>query len=375
MVSMVICLLSLLVSDRLAHELERKEMRQVELWSMAMNKTSDSPIRNYKGDLEELITFILDGNDDIPRIVTDENLNLLSSKYIPERAIDDEDALYKTIIKLSNLNSPLEIKLYNGMYVTTRYIFYGNSSAINMLRFFPVVSIIIVLVLFSFSYITYNSSKRDEQNKVWIGMAKETAHQLGTPTSSLLGWVEYLRSQNVDEMAVNEMSKDVERLLTVVDRFSKIGSTTVLERLNITDVAYKTAEYFKQRVPKKVKLTFTAKEEKPLIADANEVLYGWVLENLIRNSIDALAGAGEVEVIAYGDKKWVYVDVRDTGKGIADANIEKIFKPGFTTKSRGWGLGLSLSYRIISEYHKGKIFVAESGLNKGTTIRIMINRL
>ncbi len=372
--SAVISLIALYVSDRLAKELERKEKHLINLWSMSVDKTGDLPSRDYKAELEELLQVIIAGSDDIPRIVTDQNLNVMGSKDVPESVLEDSDKTMKLIKKMANDNKPIEIKSYNGMYITYRYVFYGNSSTIDMLRFFPMISIMIVLVYVAFSYITYSSTKRDEQNKVWIGMAKETAHQLGTPTSSLLGWVEYLNSHNVEPMVIDEMTKDIDRLLTVVDRFSKIGSETTLSLQSVNDVVAKTVNYFTPRLPKKVSLTYVAEEGKDFISNTNEVLYGWVIENLLRNAIDALSGSGDIEVSLYEDKKWIYADVKDNGKGIAPANIEKIFKPGFTTKSRGWGLGLSLCARIIENYHKGRIFVANSELNKGTTIRVMIKK-
>lgn len=374
-VSSIISIVSLLMSDKLAHELKRKEVNEINLWSLAMTKSSDDPMRNYKLDSEEMILEILNNNDDIPRIVTDGYLNIVSFSNISERVYSDPKKMKRMIEKLANKNIPLEVNVYNGMYLEQRYIFYGDSVSINMLRFFPFISLVIVLVFVSFSYITYNSSKQDEQNKVWIGMAKETAHQLGTPTTSLLGWIEYLRSMGVEPMAVDEMDKDIKRLLVVVDRFSKIGSRTVLEPINITEVVNNTVSYFQKRLPKKVTLTSEILYDIPLVAHANEVLFGWVIENLLRNSTDALEGAGSIHVTAYMDNKWIYVDVKDTGKGIAPNNVEMIFKPGFTTKSRGWGLGLSLCHRIIVQYHMGRIFVAHSELGKGTTIRIMINKI
>lgn len=374
-ISTVICILSLIISDRLARELQRKENNEVNLWSLAMSKLGDQPHREYQFELEEIVNMIINTNSSIPCIITDEKLNVKKYINIPDKIAGNPKAMTKLIHNLSNKNDPFVLDRYDGPYFTQYYVFYGNSEIINQLRFFPLVSLLIILMFVALSYLTYNSSKRNEQNKVWIGMAKETAHQLGTPTSSLLGWLEYLKAQNVEPTVIEEMNRDIDRLLTVVDRFSKIGSNTVLEPLNITEIASNTVKYYQQRIPKKVILSFHSEEELPLISNANDVLLGWVIENLLRNAVDALCGEGEIDVVAYCDKKWVYVDVKDNGKGIAPANIDKIFNPGFTTKSRGWGLGLSLSYRIIEQYHKGHIFVAESIIDKGTTIRIMIKRL
>ncbi len=375
-VSAVICIVAIIISDKLASELERKEKHLVNLWSFAVDKSGATPLRDSKADLEELLQIILQGSDDIPRIVTDQNLNVENSSNVSEKVLASPKLTRAMIKSMANKNKPIEIKVYNGMYITEYYVFYGNSSTINLLRIFPIVSIVIVLVFISFSYLTYNSTKRDEQNKVWIGMAKETAHQLGTPTSSLLGWIEYLKSQDADSMAINEMTKDIERLLVVVDRFSKIGSETALTHLNIYTIVSNTVKYFQPRVPKKVSLTLNLdSDDTAFYANTNEVLYGWVIENLLRNATDALAGEGSIDVHLHQDKYWIYADVKDNGKGIAPANVDKIFKPGFTTKSRGWGLGLSLSSRIIHNYHRGRIFVHESELGKGTTIRVMLKKI
>lgn len=374
-ISTVICVASLFVSDRMARELQKKENNEVNLWSVAMSKIGDKPYPDYRSDLNQLIDLIMKTNNTIPLIITDDKLEIITQKNLPQNVSDDPEMIRKTIYRMANRNEPLVIDMHNGATFNRYYVFYDNSIIISLLRYFPFVSLIFLLILVSFSYITYNSSKRDEQNKVWIGMAKETAHQLGTPTSSLLGWLEYLKTQNIDQQVILEMNKDIVRLLTVVDRFSKIGSKTNLEPLNVTEVVDNTVKYFQPRIPKKIVLAFHSLEELPLVAYANDVLFGWVIENLLRNAIDALEGQGEVSVTTYCDKKWIYVDVSDSGKGISASNIDKIFKPGFTTKSRGWGLGLSLSHRIIEQYHKGRIFVANSVVNKGTTIRIMVKKL
>lgn len=373
-VSTIICVISLFISDKLARELQIKEKKEVNLWSLATSKMGNERSSDIRSERDELINAIRSNNTTIPFIITDEKRNVMETN-LPKNIVSNPETVDKMIRNMANKNDVITLDMNYGTRFRYYYVFYGNSIVINLLRFFPIVSLIIILIFVSFSYITYNSSKRDEQNKVWIGMAKETAHQLGTPTSSLLGWIEYLKSQNADPQVITEMTKDIDRLLTVVDRFSKIGSKTVLEPLNITDVAINSVNYFKQRISKKVVLSFHSLEELPLVANANEVLFGWVLENLIRNSVDALGGEGTISVTTYCDKKWIYVDVTDSGKGIAPSKIDDIFKPGFTTKSRGWGLGLSLSKRIVEQYHKGRIFVANSVIDKGTTIRVMIKKM
>ena len=206
-------------------------------------------------------------------------------------------------------------------------------------------------------------------------MAKETAHQLGTPTSSLLGWIEYLRSQPIDQTAVEEMNKDLTHLMKIVDRFSKIGSATVLAPANINEVVGGCVMYFRTRIPRNVTLDYNGLAIAPVQANINSALFEWVVENLMKNSLDALQGQGRISVNISSDANNVYVDVQDTGKGIARGNWKRIFEPGFTTKTRGWGLGLSLSRRIIEEYHNGRIAVVDSEIGKGTLIRITLKRL
>ena len=209
---------------------------------------------------------------------------------------------------------------------------------------------------------------------MWVGLAKETAHQLGTPISSLMGWLEYLRSQNIDPAAIEEMNKDLSRLVKVADRFGKIGSETELTKTNLNEVVGGCVLYFKRRIPRNVSLTYNGLAMAPVEAMLNAALFEWVVENLLKNALDALQGVGAIEVVLSQDDNYAYVDVKDTGKGIARSHWRKIFEPGFTTKTRGWGLGLSLSKRIIDEYHNGRIAVTESELGKGTTIRITIRR-
>ena len=273
---------------------------------------------------------------------------------------------------MASSNDPIEVNIFNYNRI---YIFYNESQLLKMLRYFPYVQLSVIAIFIMFAFITFRISKQDEQNRIWIGMAKETAHQLGTPTSSLLGWIEYLKSQNTEQFVIEEMSKDITRLLKVVDRFSKIGSASTMVPRNIYELVNNAVSYFKTRIPKNVTLRYNTSVSAPLQALVNEALFEWVIENLLKNALDALQGKGYIDVSVYDDNKWIYIDVKDTGKGIAKSNFSKIFNPGYTTKTRGWGLGLSLSKRIINEYHKGRIFVAESELDKGTIMRVMVKKL
>ena len=240
---------------------------------------------------------------------------------------------------------------------------------------FTVTQVIVIVICIEFSFLTIRASQEDEQNRVWIGMAKETAHQLGTPISSLLGWVEYLKTQNIEPTVIEEMNKDLTRLMKVADRFSKIGSETVLSPANVNGVVGNSVMYFRTRGPRNVTLDYNGFAIAPVKAMMNTALFEWVVENLLKNALDALQGQGSIDVRISEDFECVYIDVRDTGKGIAKSNFKRIFEPGFTTKTRGWGLGLSLSKRIVEEYHNGRIFVVDSEIGKGTTIRITLRRV
>jgi len=250
----------------------------------------------------------------------------------------------------------------------------GSLTSLKGLYLFPYVQLGVIFFFIFIGYIAFRSSKQDEQNRVWIGLAKETAHQLGTPTSSLLGWIEYLRSQPVDQEAVEEMNKDLTHLLKIVDRFSKIGSETVLQKATVNEVVGEAVMYFRKRIPRNVTLDYNGLAIAPIEANINPALFEWVVENLMKNALDALQGHGSIDVRLSMDDQNVMIDVKDTGKGIPKSNWKRIFEPGFTTKTRGWGLGLSLSRRIIEEYHNGKIAVVESEPGKGTMIRITLKR-
>jgi len=368
--------LSLLYTNNMARRLKEKEQHDVELWAHAMERANRGGMESdalLGGD--PLIDYIVDSHNNIPFIITDENLNVLKAHLIPERIIAHPDLLRKRLGEMADQNRPIRVEynLWSGGHY--HLIFYGQSSLLKSLYYFPFIQLCVITVFILLGFIAFRSTKRDEQNRVWIGLAKETAHQLGTPTSSLLGWIEYLKSQPVDPAAVEEMNKDLTHLMKIVDRFSKIGSETPLTPANINEVVGESVMYFRKRIPRNVTLDYNGLAIAPLRACINAALFEWVVENLMKNSLDALQGHGAIEVKVSSDDKNVMVDVRDTGKGIAKANWKRIFEPGFTTKTRGWGLGLSLSRRIIEEYHQGKIAVVESEIGRGTTIRITIKRL
>ncbi|MDR0954997.1 MAG: HAMP domain-containing histidine kinase [Rikenellaceae bacterium] len=362
-VGLLIGIVSLFFTSQLAHRLRLTEQNQVEIWSFAMQNIGAFDTN------EPLYRYITNSNNTIPFISVDENLRLHSANRIPRSILENPKALRRKLEQLAQVNPPLTVRTATHTF----YIFYGQSNILKSLYYFPIIQIGIIAVFIIFAFIAFSSTKQDETNRIWIGMAKETAHQLGTPTSSLLGWIEYLRSQPVDPLAVEEMDKDLMRLLKVVDRFSKIGAETSFASRDIGQVVQGTVTYFRTRVPRNVELLYR-QPEAPEYALINDALFEWVIENLLKNALDALQGRGTITVSVYEEEKWLNIDVTDTGKGMTKANFKRVFEPGFTTKTRGWGLGLSLSARIIERYHKGKIYVVDSELGRGTTMRVSLLR-
>ncbi len=357
---------SLVYTNNMAKRLKIKEQHDVELWVHAIE-------RDALSDGDPFVSDIVNNRQNIPFIITDENLNVIKSHLIPDEIIEHPDYLRRQIDRMTAENTPIEVRfMWDNSH---RHIFfYSKSSLLKSLYYFPYIQLGVIIIFIILGYIAFRSSKQDEQNRVWIGLAKETAHQLGTPTSSLLGWIEYLRSQPVDQTAVEEMNKDLAHLMKIVDRFSKIGSETPLTPANINEVVGESVMYFRKRIPRNVTLDYNGLAIAPVEASINSALFEWVVENLMKNSLDALQGHGSITVTISSDDKHVMVDVKDTGKGIPKSNWRKIFEPGFTTKTRGWGLGLSLSRRIVEEYHQGRIAVVDSEIGKGTTIRVTLKR-
>ena len=367
----VLVALSLAYTNRMANRLREKEQHDVELWARAMERVNRDAMGDYMAD--PLIANIVNNRNNIPFIITDENLRVVSSHLVPDNIIGDPDRLRREIDRFSAENTPIVVRFW-WTNEHNHIIFYGKSGLLKSLYYFPYIQIFLIIAFVAVSFVGFRSTKQDEQNRVWIGLAKETAHQLGTPTSSLLGWVEYLRDQGVDPAAVDEINKDLTHLMKIVDRFSKIGSETPLTRTNVNETVGGAVMYFRTRVPRNVTIQYNGLAIAPVQAEINVALFEWVVENLLKNSLDAMQGHGTIDVHIGSDDKRVWIDVKDTGKGIAKNNWKRIFEPGFTTKTRGWGLGLSLSRRIIEEYHKGKIAVVESEIGRGTTIRITLKR-
>jgi len=314
---------------------------------------------------------IIENNSNIPMILVDEEggienyQNLDSVKALSPKYIEN------ILTKMKSENAPIEVS-FSGQ--NKQYIYYRNSDLLNKLTYYPLALILILFLFLSLVYMFYNSNKVAETNKLWTGMAKETAHQIGTPLSSLLGWIAILKMEKVEDKYVEEIEKDVSRLNTIANRFSKIGSTPELKKENIVAIAKQAFDYLESRSSKQISFSF-ASVDNEIYSNLNTELFGWVIENLIKNSIDAMLGKGELKLNIENTSKKVKITISDTGKGIPKKLFNQIFKPGFTTKKRGWGLGLSLSRRIVSDYHKGKICVQKSEIGKGTTFEISLDRV
>jgi signal transduction histidine kinase len=305
----------------------------------------------------------------IPIIVTEKD-SIINTKNIDEDIINDKAKLNAFLKTLKNQNEPIVMQISEGR---THNLYYGDSSLLNKLKYYPITLLLIIFLFAAVVFNFYRSTKMATQNKLWAGMAKETAHQIGTPLSSLIGWLEIMKANNVDPVMVTEIEKDITRLQTITDRFSKIGSEPILEARNIITETEQSFDYLKARFSSQVEFSFKA-PKKPIMVSLNPALHSWTIENLVKNAIDAMKGRGQLSVVIENDDQWVKILVTDTGKGIPKKQFTSVFEPGFTTKKRGWGLGLSLTKRIVEEYHKGKIKVLHSEIGKGTTMQITFKK-
>ncbi|MDI1354032.1 MAG: HAMP domain-containing sensor histidine kinase [bacterium] len=295
---------------------------------------------------------------------------IANSEKVDLISIDTPEHLRNTLKELSSENQPIPIDLGQG---ETNYIFYGESALLTKLRYYPYIQFGVIGLFLIIAYILFSTARKAEQDQVWVGMSKETAHQLGTPLSSLMAWNEHLLAQGVDESVISEMQQDVRRLNTITDRFSKIGSQPTLIQENVNAILEDSIEYLKKRTSRNVIYTLVLPEE-TLCANLSKPLFEWVIENLCKNAVDAMEGKGKIDVTLTDIPEGLIIDICDTGKGIPKSKFSTVFEPGYTTKNRGWGLGLSLCKRIIETYHKGRIYVLKSEPNKGTTFRIELKR-
>ena len=364
--AMLIVLASTIFTNRLAGKLSVEEQKKIEIWAEA---TRQLILADETTDMN-FILKIIEGNTTIPVIITDENDSMIDYRNIKAPVKNKEEYFEKKIVKLKNKKPKLEIALKETN--TKQYIYYDDSMLLKQLYIFPYVQFGIIFSFFIIVILAFASTKRAEQNKVWVGLSKETAHQLGTPISSLLAWIELLKLRYQNDTLINDMEKDVNRLRVIADRFSKIGSKPDLKKSDLRETLTNAVNYMNNRSSNKIEISLHFASELPVTVPLNVPLFEWVIENLCKNAIDALNGAGKINLNVKNSDNEVIIDVSDTGKGLERNLYQAIFSPGFTTKERGWGLGLSLAKRIIEEYHKGKIFVKHSEVNVGTTFRIIL---
>ncbi len=357
---------SLVYTDRLVKQLAQEEENKVKLWAKATELLANSADENI--DISFVFEVIRD-NETVPVILTDQNENVISVRNLDSLQSLDTAYVKEQLALMKEEHTPIEVGLVAG---EKNLIFYRNSKLYYSLKYYPYVQLGVISLFIFVSYIAFSTSRKAEQNQVWVGMAKETAHQLGTPISSLLAWMEHLRAKGVDEQTLTEIGQDLKRLETITERFSKIGATPKLELKNIVQVMEESVNYMKLRSSKKVVYNFNPGNTIDVNVPMNIPLFEWVIENLCRNAIDAMNGAGIITVEMEAKEGQVIIDVSDTGKGMPKSKFKTVFEPGFTTKQRGWGLGLSLTKRIIENYHSGKIFVKNSVVDKGTTFRIIL---
>jgi len=349
---------------------KKEEHAKMQLWANA-TEAIGSPTEDKA--LQTLLD-ITESNTAIPIILTDSKGKIKKARNVDESIIKndsiiDNEAAYKLLEELKASDNRLTVVAGELMYG-----YYGNSTLLNVLKYYPLALGLIIVLFGGVIYNFYRATKAGAQNRLWAGMAKETAHQIGTPLSSLLGWIEIMRADDVDETTVVEIEKDVARLQTIADRFSKIGSEPVLEELDIVAETERSFQYLKSRASRQVEFSFNAPSH-AIPVMLNPELHSWTIENLVKNAIDAMKGKGKLDVSIEERERYVRIKVTDSGKGIPKAQFRKVFEPGFTTKKRGWGLGLSLTKRIVVEYHKGRIRVAQSEIGKGTTMQVNLEKV
>lgn len=332
-----------------------------------------SELKTVLDDLvRSFISEVAVNSASVPVIYTDSTrLNVIASGNIDSLKIKDTTFLRESIAAMAAQNRPIEVEFGDG---SKSYIFYKESTLLTQLKYYPYVMFGIIGLFLFIAYLLFSTARKVEQNQVWVGMAKETAHQLGTPLSSLIAWLEYLKTGGLPAETAAEIEKDIKRLETITERFSKIGSVPVLDKVNVLKVLNDAVGYMKLRTSKNVIFTIEQTTGQEITARLNVPLFEWVIENLIRNAVDAMNGTGAIRITVSDQTQYVYIDIADTGKGIPKSKYKTIFEPGYTTKKRGWGLGLSLTKRIIENYHSGKIFVKSSEIDGGTTFRIVLNK-
>lgn len=348
--------------------LRKEEIKRIGLFATAMKYQQEAQIIEDPITLD-LLLKINETNNTIPVIVTDKNKKPIGlQKNIPENIVEDEKEMGSLLKKMENSYEPIELQMPDG---NNQYVYYMNSTVLNNLRYTPYILGLLVIAYISFSFWFLRTIKKTDEGYVWAGLAKETAHQIGTPLSSMIGWIEILRMENENSEGVKEIENDINRLKTISERFSKIGSVPELNDLNINETLQQNFDYLKSRISTKVRFMLILPKQNILIPH-NRILLSWVIENIVKNAVDAMKGEGKLEIELYEKNKNIIIDFKDSGSGMTAFQARNAFKAGYSTKSRGWGLGLSLAKRVIKEYHNGDIRIAHTEVGKGTTFRIIM---
>ena len=391
-ISLLLVALFLYISNNLVEDLAVQERERMEIWADATQELTSmgsgsevdadgNPVSVSATDVDFLLS-IIEANHNIPVLLVDDKNNILLHRNFrlpePEDSLAFEisptnlEYLNKKLKHLKNSENKIEINIDKE---TTQYLYYEDSTLLRRLSYFPYIQLAVLILFFAIAYFALMSIKKAEQNKVWVGLSKETAHQLGTPISSLMAWTQLLESMGVDKSIVTDMDKDVKRLSTIADRFSKIGSMPDKELTSINEAVESSLEYMRVRIPKRVALNIHTNDQTNCGVMLSQTLFAWVMENLTKNAVDAMDGEGKLDITVEDSPHNAVILVKDTGKGIPRKNFKNVFNPGFTTKKRGWGLGLTLVKRIIEEYHNGQIYIQESEVGKGTTFCIELPKI
>lgn len=379
-VSILISFGSIYYTNVLVSQLKERESRQIELYARSLEYTINETSRQ---DFYFITEEILFQNNSIPTILVDDNDDVIYHRNIDVDSswtTEKFDAvLLAELEEMRNSYEPIEVNIRDprtNLIEDTQYIYYRNSFLLTQLIYYPYVQLSVIALFAFIAYLAFNYSKTAEQNRVWVGLAKETAHQLGTPISSLIAWIEYFKTENTlkDDRIIEELDKDVAKLRLITERFSSIGSVPILKEENLIEIINNTVNYLRSRVSTKVDIRVHSMYEK-VYANINAPLFEWVIENVVKNAVDAMGGEGQLTIKVLEASEWrVFVDVIDNGKGIPKSSIKQVFQPGYTTKKRGWGLGLALAKRIIENYHNGRIYVKFSEVDRGTIFRIILHR-
>jgi signal transduction histidine kinase len=365
LIAIIIGVSSLFYTNTLVKKLQTEEHKKVELWAEATKQlaTADFSEKDYS-----FLLTVIQNNRTVPVIWAEGSDQIISSRNLDSLKALDTAYVKKELRIMKQQKVPITIELGGGV---KQYIYYRDSDLLIQLTYYPYIQMGVIILFIVIAYLAFSSSRKAEQNRVWVGLSKETAHQLGTPTSSLMAWMELLKEKDLDPILLNELEKDIKRLEKIADRFSKVGSKPILKKVDLNTIIKSSVEYSKLRSSEKIVFDLVLNKE-PVYVLVSPSLFEWVIENVIKNAIDAMDGTGRITVSIKKNPKFVYLDITDTGRGIPKSKFKTIFKPGYTTKERGWGLGLSLAKRIIEDYHQGKIAVLSSEIGKGTSFRISL---